>query len=76
MMHEEWILEVQIAMGKIAALVRQGESGRPLEEEIVGLRVLVKHWAIWTASDPAGKAFALQCADDDGVFTDSEVESR
>lgn len=68
MLHEDWLTEVQIALGFVAQMVRQGESDENLLGDLGTLKDLVKHWVTWTASDGDGKIFAVQCAEGDGVF--------
>lgn len=68
MLHEEWILEAQITMGKIATLVRGGESDNELLARIAHLQTVAKYWAMWTASDTEGRRFALDIAEKEGVL--------
>lgn len=75
MTDEAWILEVQMALGRIAKLVRVGDSGERLTSEVNDLKRLTFHWATWTNSDGEGKLTALHWAEEEGFLLELDDES-
>jgi hypothetical protein len=67
MLHEEWMLKVQITLGRIAEKISEDES-REAREGIAILAELARFWHEWTLADTGrGAMLVLERAEAAGL---------
>lgn len=69
MLHEEWMLRLQIIMGRLAARISDPDAVcGEMSADIRSLETLCHYWAEWTMAGPsADRVAVLEAAEKAGV---------